>query len=74
MIGGVAISIALTRSGMNFLYVAWWSFVTALILNAVVSLLTKPEPVEKLRGLVYGLVMKDEQVQDSLSNRAEGGE
>ena len=74
LIGGVAISIALTRSGMNFLYVAWWSFVTALILNAVVSLLTKPEPVEKLRGLVYGLVMKDEQVQDSLSNRAEGGE
>ncbi|MCK4872900.1 MAG: sodium/solute symporter [Phycisphaerales bacterium] len=74
LLGGVACSVTLHMTGMNFLYVAWWSFVAALIINAIVSLLTKPEPLEKLRGLVYGLVMKDEHVQNSLSSRVEGGE
>jgi hypothetical protein len=64
----------LPRTGMNFLYVAWWSFVAALTLNVIVSLLTKPEPIEKIRGLVYGLVLEDPATQETLRKRAEGGE
>jgi hypothetical protein len=59
---------------MSFLYVAWWSFVGSLILNVIVSLLTPPDPIEKLEGLVYGLVMQDDGVQDILRQRAEGSE
>ena len=44
------------------------------MINIIVSLLTRPEPIEKLEGLVYGLVMKDKKIQDILSKRAEGGE
>jgi len=58
---------------MSFLYVAWWSFVGSLIVNIIVSLLTPPEPIEKLEGLVYGLVMQDEGTQGILRRRAEGG-
>jgi SSS family solute:Na+ symporter len=72
---GVAISSTLYfAAGWSFLYVAWWSFVGALIVNVVVSLMTKPEPTSKLEGLVYGLVMKNGEIQDVLSERAEGGE
>ena len=42
--------------------------------DPLVSIITPPEPLEKLRGLVYGLVMKDENVQNGLSSRAAGGE
>ncbi|MDZ7262033.1 MAG: sodium/solute symporter [candidate division KSB1 bacterium] len=79
LIGGVAISgtlFILDKSGMyplSFLYIAWWSFVGALIINLLVSLLTKPEPSEKLAGLVYGFVVKDSETQEILSKRAHGG-
>jgi SSS family solute:Na+ symporter len=43
-----------------FLYIGWWSFVLAVVVNVVVSYFTKPEPDEKLRGLVYGMVTKKE--------------
>ncbi|MDR3740552.1 MAG: sodium/solute symporter [Terracidiphilus sp.] len=33
---------------------AWWAFCFATIVVVVVSLLTKPRPVEELDGLVYG--------------------
>ncbi len=36
-----------------FLYIAMWSFIVSLVLTIVVSLLTKPEPDEKLVGFVY---------------------
>ncbi len=36
-----------------FLFIAWWSFCFAMLLTVVISLLTKPEPEEKLKGLVY---------------------
>ena len=49
-----------------FLYVAWWSFTGSIILGIVVSLFTKPKPIEQLRGLVYGLVHKDEEIQMAL--------
>jgi hypothetical protein len=43
-----------------------------LIVTAVVSLLTKPEPPEKLRGLVYGHVLTDDESQALLRERLEG--
>jgi len=52
-----------------FLFVAWWSFVFSCIVTVVVSLLTKPEPNEKIRGLVWGQVMKDAEIQRVLHER-----
>ncbi|HEO72679.1 MAG TPA: sodium transporter, partial [Candidatus Hydrogenedentes bacterium] len=52
-----------------FLFVAWWSFVFALIVTVVVSLLTRPEPEEKIRGLVWGSVVDDVDVQNALQER-----
>ena len=51
-----------------FLYIAWWSFIGSLILTYVTSILTKPEPLENLRGLVYGLVLKDDELQQALED------
>ncbi len=53
-----------------FLFVAWWTFLAAILVTVVVSLLTPPEPAEKLRGLVYGQVMHDPEVQQALQERA----
>ncbi|RJP24083.1 MAG: sodium transporter [Candidatus Omnitrophota bacterium] len=36
-----------------FLYIAFWSFMLSMFLTITISLLTKPEPEEKLVGLVY---------------------
>jgi Na+/proline symporter len=55
-----------------FLFVAWWSFVFSIIVAVVVSLLTKPEPDDKIRGLVFGQVMKDGQMQRILQERVNG--
>ncbi len=52
-----------------FLFVAWWSFVFSSIVTVVVSLLTPREPDEKIRGLVWGQLMKDGEVQRVLSER-----
>ncbi len=52
-----------------FLFVAWWSFVFAVIVTIVVSLLTPREPDEKLRGLVWSSVVHDEEAQDALQER-----
>ena len=74
LLGGVAVSTLLTlMTDWTFLYIAWWSFVGAMVINVVVSLLTPAEPLEKLEGLVYGLVMKDKTIQRVLNNRVEGG-
>jgi SSS family solute:Na+ symporter len=75
LLGGVVISSSLffiTKA--SFLYIAWWSFLGSIIITIVVSLMTKPDPLEKLEGLVYGLVMKDKGIQDVLKKRAEGEE
>ena len=64
LIGGVAFSALLMWVNNNatiplfqvsepFLYVALWSFILSLTLTIVVSLYTKQEPDEKLKGLVY---------------------
>jgi uncharacterized sodium:solute symporter family permease YidK len=52
-----------------FLFVAWWSFVFSMIVTIVVSLLTPPEPEEKIRGLVWGQVMKDGEIQRVLGEK-----
>jgi hypothetical protein len=52
-----------------FLFVAWWTFVLALGLTAVVSLMTPPEPPERLRGLVWREALRDEELQSKLRAR-----
>ena len=52
-----------------FLYIAWWSFLGALIITFVVALFTSPEPLEKIRGLVYGMVLSDDELQSTLQNK-----
>jgi len=77
LISGVAISgclFAIKKSIFvcqdPFLYIAWWSFVGSLIITTVVSLFTKPHSLERLHGLVYGMVLKDEAIQKTLEQRA----
>jgi SSS family solute:Na+ symporter len=41
--------------GIPYLWVAWWSFVVALVAVALVSLFTRPHEAERLRGLVCWL-------------------
>lgn len=52
-----------------FLYISWWSFVASCIVTVTVSLATPPEPLEKLYGLVFGLVKNDDSMQDILNKR-----
>ena len=54
-----------------FLYISWWSFLASLFLCTMVSLVTKPEPIEKFRGLVYGMVIKDDDLQELMENNIE---
>jgi len=46
-----------------FLYIAWWAFLVGLVTTVVVSLLTKPEPPEKIEGLIYSSVRKSKRSQ-----------
>jgi solute:Na+ symporter, SSS family len=52
-----------------FLFVAWWSFIFSMIVTVVVSLLTKRESEEKLRGMVWSSVVRDDEVQNALKER-----
>ena len=79
LISGVVISASLfaVKRGVficedPFLYIAWWSFVGSVVVTVVVSLFTKPYSMEQLHGLVYGLVLRDENAQVALKNRTEG--
>ncbi len=76
LIGGVCISGLLFTFKSSlfviqepFLYISWWSFIGTLLITISVSLLTKPEPLEKLYGLVFGLTRQDENLQNILDNR-----
>ena len=40
-----------------YLYVSIWSFLLSASTTIAVSLVTKPDPPEKLEGLVYGTVV-----------------
>ena len=77
LIGGIMISgylFAFKESFFHieepFLYISWWSFVGSLIITTVVSLFTKTESMEKLQGLVFGLVQENEAIQNMLQNRS----
>lgn len=52
-----------------FLFVAWWSFVFSMIVTVVVSLLTKRESEEKLRGLTWTSVVLSDAAQAALEER-----
>ena len=54
-----------------FLFIAWWSFFLSFIMIILVSLLTKPEPKEKLLGLVWKYADKDKELQKALQERAQ---
>ena len=43
----------------QYLYQAWWAFCVAFIATVVVSLFTRPESEEKIKGLVYSTVVKE---------------
>ena len=64
LIGGISFSallmwvhsnatIPLFQVSEPFLYVAIWSFILSVALTVIVSIYTKQEPDEKLRGMVY---------------------
>ena len=55
LITGVAAAVIMQQSGIHFLWVAWWSFVTALTTGTAVSMFTVPHSEERLRGLVWFL-------------------
>ncbi len=48
------------EASVSFLWVAWWSFVAALLGTIVVSLLTRPYETERLRGLVCWIPAEEE--------------
>jgi len=48
-----------------------YSFLFALVVTVVVSLLTPPEPEEKIRGLVWSSVVQDPAAQAALNARIE---
>ena len=52
-----------------FLFVAWWSFVFSMVVTVVVSLMTRPESDEKLRGLTWGSVIHSDEAQAALQER-----
>lgn len=52
-----------------FLYIAWWSFLGGILFAIFTSLLTSPEPLSKIRGLVYGMVLHDDELQEKLKNK-----
>ncbi|MBI1318416.1 MAG: hypothetical protein GC168_05615 [Candidatus Hydrogenedens sp.] len=54
-----------------FLFVAWWSFVFSVIVTMAVSLVTPQDPDEKVRGLVFGQVVTDGEVQRVLQARVD---
>ncbi|BBM87279.1 sodium:solute symporter family transporter [Candidatus Uabimicrobium amorphum] len=53
-----------------FLFVSFWSFLVGFVVTIVASLFTAPRPDKELYGLVYGMVMEDEQAQQALKEQA----
>jgi SSS family solute:Na+ symporter len=77
LVSGVLLCVVLNLPSMAgifsseepFLFVAWWSFVFTVLVTVLVSLATPPEPPEKLRGLVFGEMLRDPEVQAALARR-----
>ncbi len=78
LVGGMLVSATLTFFKGSlftiddpFLYISWWSFVGSLIIGTAVTLMTQPYPIERLRGLVYGMVVHDDELQDEIKKNIE---
>lgn len=78
LVSGVSAAWLLTMLGEQifpaenpFLFVSFWSFVLTAVVTIAVSLATRPESPAKLRGLVYGEVLKDPATQTALKERVE---
>lgn len=76
LVVGVGVTAVLTilgdvvfPAGDPFLFVSLWSFLVAVAVTVAVSLCTRPEPPEKLRGLVFRYVIHDPQTQALLADR-----
>lgn len=72
LVVGCCLTFGLNRLGDSvfmskdpYLYVAIWSFLLASVATIVVSLLTPPDPDEKLAGLVYGSVVTEPLSKDA---------
>jgi SSS family solute:Na+ symporter len=69
MAAGVATAVVLNAAetllgvagGVPFLWTAWWSFVAALGVTTLVSLVTRPHSEDRLRGLVCWLPAREEE-------------
>jgi len=63
---GTAVALHVSRFALgseyavSYLWVAWWSFVAALVGTVVVSLVTRPYDEERLRGLVCWIPVRKE--------------
>jgi len=51
------------------MYRALWSWLVCVVVTVVVSLLTKPQPVEELKGLVYGVTEIPQEEHTSMLHR-----
>lgn len=52
-----------------YLYIAWWSFCGALLITLAITLITKPPDPTEIRGLVFGWVKHDKDVQEMISKK-----
>lgn len=73
---GVSFSLYLFKESLftiddPFLYISWWAFLGSLLIGTVVTLFTQPYPIERLRGLVYGMVIHDDDLQDEIKKNIE---
>ncbi len=60
MLTGVVTAAGMTKfCGSPFLWVAWWSFVAAVVSTVGVSLFTKPYDEQRLRGLVCWIPIEE---------------
>jgi SSS family solute:Na+ symporter len=55
-----------------FLFISIWAFLFAMTVTTLVSLITPQDPDEKVRGLVFGHIIHDENTQAALESRVNG--
>jgi SSS family solute:Na+ symporter len=53
LLSGIAAALSLQLQGLHYLYIAWWSFVAALLVLAGLSPFTRPLPDHELDQLVH---------------------
>jgi len=55
-----------------FLFISFWAFLFSVAVTVVVSLITPADPDEKVRGLIFGQILHDEDTQAALQSRVNG--